>query len=69
MRATIARLRKGDHSAEWLRLERGELELERKKYKDEAAARKQELKLLEHPEAHAITKEAWEELERDLHLF
>ena len=66
--ATIARLRKGDHSAEWLRIERGKLELERKKYKDAVAARKEELKDLENPGAKAITKEAWEQLEKDLHL-
>jgi len=36
----LARLRKGDHNAAWLRIERGKLDLQLKIYKDEAAARK-----------------------------
>jgi hypothetical protein len=66
--ADLARMRKGDHKAEWLRIERERLDLARKKYKDEAAVRKRELDEQKTPEAHAITKEAWEALERDLRL-
>ena len=67
LRLELSALRKGDHNAKWLEIERGKLDLELKKYKDEVAARKREIKKLEAP-AHPITKEAWEQLEKDLHL-
>jgi hypothetical protein len=66
--ADLAKMRKGDHNAEWLRIERGKLDLDLKKHKEEVAARKREMENLKNPRAHAITKEAWEELERDLRL-
>jgi hypothetical protein len=37
--ADLAALRKGDHDAEWLRIERARLDLYRKKHDDEIAAR------------------------------
>ena len=65
--ATIARLRKGDHSAEWLRIERGKLNLELKKYKDEVAARKEELNPTKSKHG-GIPIEVLEQIEKDLHL-
>jgi hypothetical protein len=66
--ADLAKMRKGDHNAEWLRIERGKLDLDLKKHKEAVAARKRELEDLKNPHGKAVTKEAWEELERELKL-
>jgi len=65
----LVALRKGDHHAQWLQIERAKLELQMKKYKEEAAARKRERKRQEKEDAAGpMTKESWEEIERALHL-
>jgi hypothetical protein len=40
--ADLVALRKGDHYAQWLRIEREKLDLELKKYEEQAAARQKE---------------------------
>ena len=66
--ATLARLRKGDHSAEWLRLERGKLELNRKRYKDEAAARKAAMNPCKGRKRGGIPPEVLAQVEKELKL-
>jgi hypothetical protein len=66
--ADLARLRKGDHKAESLRIERAKLDLLWKQYRDQTADRRQEIQDRKNPRARGMTKEAWEELERDLRL-
>jgi hypothetical protein len=65
----LVALRKGDHHAQWLQIERGKLDLQIKKYKEEAADRKRERRRQEKEDATGpMTKEGWEEIERALHL-
>jgi hypothetical protein len=65
----LAKLRQGEHDAESLRIKREKLELDTKKCKEEAAARKREEKWLKaEREADPVTKEAWEQIEKDLNL-
>jgi len=78
--ADLVRLRRGDHNAQWLRLEQqrmeGWLRLERekldlsvKKYDDATAARiKEAEEALRDPTEDAATKETLEQVSRDLHL-
>ena len=40
--ADLVALRKGDHNAQWLRIEREKLDLDLKQYNEEAAARQKE---------------------------
>jgi hypothetical protein len=68
IRAELTALRKGDHNAQWLRIESGKLDLHWKKYRDATADRRREIEDTKNPQARAMTKEAWEELERDLKL-
>lgn len=68
IRAELTALRKGDHDAQWLRIGSGKLDLHRKKYRDETADHRREIENAKNPQTHAITKAAWEELERDLKL-
>ena len=68
IRAELTALPKGDHNAQWLRIESGKLHLHWKKYRDATADRRREIEDAKNAQAHAVTKEAWEELERDLHL-
>ena len=63
----LARLRKGDHNAEWLRIERGKLNLELKKYKDQVAARKEELNPAKSQDG-GIPIEVFEQIEKELKL-
>jgi len=62
----LAALRKGDHNLESLKLKRDRFDLELKKLEAKDAARKLEEKKLQ-PEG-TITKEGWEQLEKELKL-
>jgi hypothetical protein len=68
--AAVARMRKGDHDAEWLRIKREKLALDMKTFKSVDGIRKLERKKLakEAKEGGSITKEGWEQIERDLKL-
>jgi hypothetical protein len=68
--AAVARMRKGDHDAEWLRIKREKLALDMKTFKSVDSIRKLERKKLakEAKDGGSITKEGWEQIERDLKL-
>ena len=64
--AILSQMRKGDHNLESLKLKRDKFDLEVKKFEAVAAARKLAEQKLQ-PEG-TITKEGWEQLERELKL-
>jgi len=67
----IALLRKGDHNAQWLRIERGKLDLFSKRFEHLAAIQKSKLEpkvRLPRPEG-GFTKETIAQLVKDLDLF
>jgi flagellar biosynthesis GTPase FlhF len=65
----IAALRRGDQGERWLDLEREKLELEQKKYQDQADARKKEAKeALKDPLKKSPTKETLDFLAKELKL-
>jgi len=70
--ADLSKMRKGDQNAESMRLKRERLKLDTKKFKSEDAIRKLERKQLENEvkekSGGPITKEGWEQLEKDLKL-
>jgi len=66
LRMELTAFRKGDHNAEWLRIERGKLDLELKKYKDEIAARKAEMNPT-HKDT-GIPDEVFEQIAKELKL-
>jgi len=68
--ADVSRMRKGDHDAEWLRIKREKLALDLKQFKSVDANRKLERKKLQQETTSGgpITKEGWEQLEKDLKL-
>ena len=67
LRMELTALRRGDHNAEWLEIERGKLDLELKRYKEEAAERKRKN---EPPKAveGGVPPEVLEQIEKELHL-
>ena len=65
----LARLRKGDHNAEWLRIERGKLDLHLKKYEDETAERKKCNDPFRKHREGGVSKETLDQLAKDLRLF
>ena len=64
----LVALRKGDHNAEWLRIERAKLELDLKKYDDETADRRREIERLKNPKNDAISKETLDQIAHELKL-
>lgn len=64
----LVALRKGDHNAEWLRIEREKLELDLKKYDDETADRRREIERLKNPQKDCITKETQDLIAEELKL-
>jgi hypothetical protein len=68
--AAVSRMRKGDHDAEWLRIKREKLALETKTFKSVDSIRKLERKKLDSEvnSGGPITKEGWEQIEKDLKL-
>ncbi len=65
----LVALRKGDHNVQRLRLEREKLDLDLKKYDDEAAARKREWEEAHQPPKEGgISKETIELIEREIKL-
>jgi hypothetical protein len=62
-------LRKGDHDAQWLRLEREKLDLDLKKYEEQAAARKREFEEAHRePRPGGISQEALRTMEEKMKL-
>ncbi|MGP8201658.1 MAG: hypothetical protein ACLQU4_19380 [Limisphaerales bacterium] len=66
--ADLVALRKGDHNAQWLRLEREKLDLELKKYDEQAAARKEEAAAAKNPKKGGLTKETLARIEKECRL-
>jgi flagellar biosynthesis GTPase FlhF len=67
--ANIAALRRGDQGERWLQLEREKLELEQKKYQEQADARKKEgEEALKDPLKKSPTKETLDFLAKELKL-
>ena len=66
--ADLVALRKGDHNAQWLRIEREKLDLDLKKYDEEAAARKREADSLKNPKKGGLTPETLAFIEKELKL-
>jgi hypothetical protein len=65
----IALLRKGDHNAQWLRIESGKLDLYLKKYEDQAAARKRQMNPFKDRSECGISDETIALIEKELNLF
>ena len=65
----IALLRKGDHNAQWLRIESGKLDLCLKKYEDQAAARKRQMNPFKDRSECGISDETIALIEKELNLF
>ena len=66
--ADLVALRKGDHNAQWLRIEREKLDLELKKYDEQAAARKKSEEAAKNPKKGGISKETMELIEKECKL-
>jgi hypothetical protein len=67
--ADLVALRKGDHNAQWLRIEREKLDLGLKKYDEQAAARKRENeRAYKESKKGGLTKETLALIERELKL-
>jgi hypothetical protein len=66
--ADLVALRKGDHNAQWLRLEREKLDLDLRQYNEETAARQREADALKNPKKGGITPETLALIEDTLHL-
>jgi hypothetical protein len=65
----LVALRKGDHNAQWLRIAREKLDLDLKKYNDEAVARQRENERTHKgSEKGGLTKETLELIEKELKL-
>jgi hypothetical protein len=66
--ADLVALRKGDHNAQWLRIEREKLELDSKKYDEQAAARERELEAASTASSRdgAIPKEVFDRVAQEL---
>jgi hypothetical protein len=66
----LAALRKGDHSAQWLLLKRDKFDLEKKKFNSENAIRNLKRKQLQEEvePKQQITKEGWEQIEKNYKL-
>jgi hypothetical protein len=64
----LVALRKGDHNAQWLRIEREKLDLDLKKYEEEAADRKRQHESLKNPKEGGVSKETMELIEKELKL-
>jgi len=62
----LVALRKGDHHAQWLQIERGKLDLQIKKYKEEAADRKRANDPLKHRKKGGIPKKVLDYIEKEL---
>ena len=66
--ADLVALRKGDHNAQRLRIEREKLDLDLKKYDEEAAARKREIEAVTNPKKGGLTPETLAFIEKELKL-
>jgi hypothetical protein len=66
--ADLVALQKGDHNAQWLRIEREKLDLDLKKYDEQAAARKKAEEAAKNPKKGGISKETMELIEKELNL-
>jgi len=67
--AILCKMRRGEHDAQWLDLKRDKHELDEKKFKAAETARKREQKERDKERGRGpVTKEAWEQMERDLKL-
>jgi len=66
LRTELVALRKGDHHAQWLQIERGKLDLQIKKYKEEAADRKRANDPLKHRKKGGIPKKVLDYIEKEL---
>jgi hypothetical protein len=64
----LVALRKGDHNAQWLRIEREKLDFELKKYDEDKAAGKRQTELAKNPKGNGLSKETLEILEKELKL-
>jgi hypothetical protein len=62
----LVALRKGDHNAQWLQIERGKLKLQMKKYEEEAAARKRDNDPLKPSKTGGIPKDVLNYIEKEL---
>jgi hypothetical protein len=66
--ADLVALRKGDHNAQWLRMEREKLDLSLQQYSDEAAARQREAEALKNPKKGGLSPETLKLIEHELKL-
>jgi hypothetical protein len=66
--ADLVALRKGDHNAQWLRIEREKLDLELKRYDEQTAARKKAEEAAKNPKKGGISKETLKLIEEELNL-
>jgi hypothetical protein len=67
--ADLVALRKGDHNAQWLKIEREKLDLELKKYDDLAADRRKEAEEANRdPRERCVTKETLDRIAAELKL-
>jgi hypothetical protein len=64
----LVALRKGDHNAQWLRIEREKLDLDLKKYDEQAVARKKAEEAIKNPKKGGLSPETLAMIERELHL-
>ena len=64
----VVALRKGDHNAQWLRIEREKLDLDLKKQAEEEAARQKEIERLKNPRKGGLTQETLDLIEKELNL-
>lgn len=68
LRSNLVALRKGDHNAQWLRIEQGKLDLSLKKYRDIVAARRKAEKKPKPTGDGSVPKEVFDEFSRRLGL-
>jgi len=66
--ADLVALRRGDHNTQWLRIERDKLDLDFKKYDEQAAARKKAQEAVKQTNKGGLTKETLDLIERELKL-
>ena len=64
----LVALRKGDHNAQWLRIEREKLDLDLKKYDEQAAARKKAEEALKPTNKGGLSPETRALIEKELNL-
>src|ERR1035441_9158793 len=66
--ADLVALRKGDHNAQWLRIEREKLDLDLKKYDEQAAARKKAEEAAKNPKKGGLRPEKLALIEKECKL-